>query len=284
MKVNLFGNGFIGREFGKIEPEVVVNDRNDLFPKSNKIIYFISTIDNYNVFSNPFLDIETNLTLLVRVLENCRLMYGKEFEFNFISSWFVYGKVACPAREDSPCNPTGFYSITKRAAEQLLMSYCETHDIRYRILRMPNVLGVSDTKVSKKKNALQYMIRELAEGRGVSLYKGNILRDYMDVRDVAKAIHLILEKGDLDSIYNVGNGFGWSIGELLGVAVGAMENPGKISEMEVPAFHKNVQVEQMYMDIDKLESLGFVPDHGVQDTVSEIARYYESQFRHPDLQ
>lgn len=274
MKINLFGNGFVGKEFSKLNPDVIVNDRNDLFPKYNKIVYFISTIDNYNVFSNPYLDIETNLTTLVRVLENCRLTYKDDFEFNFVSSWFVYGKVECPAVEDSPCNPTGFYSITKRAAEQLLMSYCETYKSKYRIMRLPNVLGTGDAKVSKKKDALQYMIRELAEGRDVSLYKGNILRDYMDVRDVAKAISLIVEKGEPNSVYNVGNGIGWGIGELLDVAVNALEHHGNINEMEVPAFHKNVQVEQMFMDIRKLKGLGFEPEHDVRQTVSEIAKYY----------
>ena len=45
--------------------------------------------------------------------------------FNFISSWFVYGKNnEIPFREDySQCNPTGFYSITKYCAEQLFKLY-----------------------------------------------------------------------------------------------------------------------------------------------------------------
>lgn len=277
MKINLFGNGFIGREFSKINPDTIVNDRNDLFPKHQSIVYFISTIDNYNVYSNPYLDIETNLTTLIRVLENCRAAYAGGFTFNFISSWFVYGKVECPAKEDSPCNPTGFYSITKRAAEQLLMSYCETYKINYRILRMPNTLGTGDTKVSKKKNAIQYMIRELAQGRDVSLYKGDILRDYMDVRDVARAIKLIVEKGDDNTIYNVGSGIGWSIGELLYIASNSLSaHRGNIDLMEVPAFHKSVQVEQMFMDVEKLKSLGFTPEHDVRKTIVEIAKYYEA--------
>lgn len=278
MKINLFGNGFIGREFVKANyPDTVVNDRNDLTPKENNIVYFISTIDNYNVFTNPYLDIETNLTTMVRVLENCRSRYGADFVFNFISSWFVYGKVDCPAREDSPCNPTGFYSITKRAAEQLLMSYCETYGMKYRILRMPNTIGIGDTKVSKKKNALQYMIRELAHGRDISVYEGNILRDYMDVRDVASAIKMIVEDGNLNEIYNVGSGYGWSIHTLMIIARKAMSSPGNINMMPVPEFHKSVQVEQMFMDITKLKSLGFGYRYEVTETVEEIARYYENE-------
>src|SRR3990167_7803807 len=135
--INVFGKGFIGGEFcGRYG--VISNGRDDYYPKSPKILYFISTVDNYNIHTNPHLDIDTNLSLLIDVLENCRKEYGNEFEFNFISSWFVYGKVEIPAREDSPCFPTGFYSITKRCAEQLLISYCQTCNIPYRILRMSN--------------------------------------------------------------------------------------------------------------------------------------------------
>lgn len=274
MKVNLFGSGFVGSEFARQNPDTIVNDRNDLTPKSDTILYTISTIDNYNVFTNPYLDIETNLTTLVRVLENARHLGN--FTFNFVSSWFVYGKISPPASEETPCNPTGFYSVTKRAAEQLLISYCETFKANYRILRLPNVLGVTDGKVSKKKNAIQYMIRELANGRDVNLYNGNPQRDFMDVRDVARAIKTVLEKGELNSVYNIGNGVGWSIGQLLNDARSVLSTPGNINGMEVPEFHKTVQAEVMYMDVSKLRSLGFKSLYKIPDTIKEIARHYES--------
>ncbi len=160
--INIFGGkGFIGSTYAKLYPQSLVLDRNDYVPKPMAdILYFISTVDNYNVFTNPHLDIDTNLSLLVEVLENWRNNYPLGV-FNFISSWFVYGNVELPATENAPCNPQGFYSITKRAAEQLLISYCKTFNLKYRILRLPNVLGKGDTKVSKKKNAIQFLINEM---------------------------------------------------------------------------------------------------------------------------
>ena len=141
----------------------------DPHPKSKDVLYFISTVDNYNIFSDPFLDVETNLNVLIKTLEACR-EYSNETTFNFISSWFVYGKTdSLPASEDSYCNPKGFYSITKRAAEQLIISYCETYNIKYRILRLCNVCGETDLKVSKKKNALQHLINEVINDRDVNL-------------------------------------------------------------------------------------------------------------------
>jgi nucleoside-diphosphate-sugar epimerase len=159
MEVNVLGgNGFVGGRYCEMTPNVIKNDRDDFSVKSKNILYFISTVHNYNIFTDPYLDIDTNLITLIKVLENCK---NKDVTFNFISSWFVYGNVDLPARENSYCDPKGFYSITKRTAEQLLISYCETFGIKYRILRLANILGESDKKVSKQKNALQFLINEI---------------------------------------------------------------------------------------------------------------------------
>ena len=74
----------------------------------------------------------------------------KDFVFNFISSWFVYGDTKLPAKESYQCKPKGFYSITKSTAEQLLISFCNTFKKKYRILRICNVYGLNDKNVSKK--------------------------------------------------------------------------------------------------------------------------------------
>jgi nucleoside-diphosphate-sugar epimerase len=128
--ISVFGStGFIGSRFVDLCPRQTIEiPRESREPQSNDILYFISTVHNYNIFDDPYLDIDTNLNLLIEVLEKCK---GKEdITFNFISSWFVYGKTNdLPAKESSCCNPKGFYSITKRAAEQLLVSYCETVNI-----------------------------------------------------------------------------------------------------------------------------------------------------------
>jgi nucleoside-diphosphate-sugar epimerase len=145
----LGGNGFVGSRYRELTENVVINAKYDYNVKDDsEVVYFISTVDNYNVHTNPFVDIETNLTCLINTLESCK---DKNITFNFISSWFVYGDVELPAKEDSYCNPKGFYSITKRTAEQLLISYCETFGIKWRIIRLGNVLGKGDKKVSKRR-------------------------------------------------------------------------------------------------------------------------------------
>jgi nucleoside-diphosphate-sugar epimerase len=165
--ISVFGStGFVGSKFVEMYGNQCVSiSRNDNETKSKDILYFISTVDNYNVLTNPYLDINTNLTKLISVLQACR---GNDFVFNFISSWFVYGKIDNPpATETTNCNPTGFYSITKYAAEKLLASYCETFGFKYRILRLTNIIGKGDKKASNKKNALQYMIQCLQKNEPI---------------------------------------------------------------------------------------------------------------------
>ena len=151
-KISVFGGtGFIGGTFCKLYPEdVILVPRNSKDPESNEVLYFISTTTNQSVFSNLHIDIDTNLSLFVDILDKCK---DKNITFNFISSGFVYGNDVINAKESDCCNPTGFYTITKRCAEQLLISFCETFGIKYRILRIGNVYGLDKT-ISSGKNAL----------------------------------------------------------------------------------------------------------------------------------
>lgn len=269
-QLNVFGGkGFVGSHFVKAYPDCIVNDRNDYQSKTNNILYFISTVDNYNVFTNPYVDIETNLITLIKVLES---ITDKEHAvFNFISSWFVYGDTELPARETSLCNPKGFYSITKRTAEQLLISYCETFKIKYRILRLANVVSPTDIKVSAKKNAIVHMIRQLKNNEPIKLYDGGQLyRDVIDVDDCVDAIQLVLTNGDLNTIYNVGNGEPIKLYDIIHTAKDLLGSTSQITDIETPEFHRIVQVKSMYMDNTKLKALGYQQQYHINDIITRI--------------
>ena len=273
--INLFGgSGFVGTTF-KEKFECIANDRNNLFPGLadgvTDILYLISTVDNYNVTVNPYVDIETNLTTLIRVLENFRLTGRRNVVFNFASSWFVYGDTDLPAREDSYCDPKGFYSITKRAAEQLLISYCETYKIQYRIFRFANVLGPNDKKASKKKNALTYLINQIKEDKEIYLYdNGEFYRDYIHVSDLCYAMKLVMAKGKVNEIYNIGNGEKILFRDLIKYAVEKAKSRSTIYPIQQPDFHKLVQVKSMYMDNSKIRSLGYSPVFTIKTIIDQL--------------
>jgi nucleoside-diphosphate-sugar epimerase len=283
--INVFGgSGFVGSRYvsltanyfspiamPNIIPNVLVNDREDYEIKNNvtDVVYFISTIDNYNVHTDLHIDIDTNLTTLMYVLESLK---GKgDVTFNFISSWFVYGDVPLPAKEDARCDPKGFYSITKRTAEQLIISFCETFNIKYRILRLANVLGPTDHKVSKKKNALQYMINEIKEGRDVDLYDGGTpFRDYIYVDDAVKAINLVIEKGAVNEIYNIGNGKKVVIKDVLEAVRIKTRSKSKFNNIPPAEFHNKVQTKDMVLDISKIESLGYKTEFTMDKVLNSL--------------
>lgn len=277
--LNVFGGtGFVGSTFvkrSKFHSEV--NDRDDYHVYNNDVVYFISTVDNYNVFTDLHVDVDTNLTTLLNVLESIPEHNRKNVTFNFISSWFVYGSgpdecityYGCKAAfETSPCDPKGFYSITKRAAEQLLISFCETHGMNYRILRLSNVVGVGDKKTSKKKNALVYLFTELLHNRPISLYDGGYMsRDIIHVNDVVNAIDLVLEKGKKNAIYNISNGKPVVLREFIELAKHTIGSTSFVGKMKTPEFHRQVQVESMYLNNDKIRHLGYAPKYSLLDII-----------------
>lgn len=279
-KINVLGGtGFIGSKFCEMfADQVIVNDRDDYTLKTNDILYFISTIDNYNIHQNLHTDIDTNLTVLMNVLEQLR--ERPNVTFNFISSWFVYGQNdKTPFREDDlSCNPTGFYSITKRCAEQLLISFCNTYGIKYRIFRLANVLGEGDDKISKKKNALQFLIKEIVNGDDVHLYYGgNVLRDYIYVDDVVTAIQHCIETAPVNEIINVGSGKPYLFLNIIKKAISVSNSKSNIVEIEPTHFHNVVQVKNSYLDTTKLTNYGYHCKYSIDDIVEKLVKYYESK-------
>jgi len=274
-KISVYGaTGFIGSTFcRKYKNNCISIDKTSRRPKSKEVLYFISTVDNYNIFKNPKLDIETNLMILIEALEECR-RYDNDITFNFISSWFVYGKGhQDPCNEQTYCNPTGFYSITKRTAEQLIISYCETYNIKYRILRLCNVIGFDDKKASKKKNALQFMINNLLIHEPVQLYEGGThKRDYMHVDDICDAIMLCLEKSNKNEIINIASGISHDIFSLINFCKLKLNSNSEIESIPAPDFHKTVQIENIYLNVDKLKKIGYTCKVGVFSRLEQMIK------------
>ena len=249
MNISLYGStGFIGKAFvyhhvNNLKNNIKLVPRYSRRPDPDtEMLYLISTTHNYNVFTDPTLDVKTNLGVLTETLESWK-NHNPNGTFNFVSSWFVYGneypavgyenqKKAFNetfgdnyytydggALETDECHPRGFYSITKRCAEQLVISFAETFQMDYRILRLSNVLG-KDTEATAQKNALQYLINKMKAGEEIEIYEGgNFFRNYMYVTDTVEAdnfsknhvmenytrVRTITNSGGFNDILNVGD-------------------------------------------------------------------------------
>jgi len=82
-KINIFGGtGFIGSKFCELySEEVTVNNRDDYKPQLEEILYFISTIDNYNIHKDLHVDVAVKFSLEHAVPE-CEYDLNNTFGFH----------------------------------------------------------------------------------------------------------------------------------------------------------------------------------------------------------
>ena len=266
------GTGFIGGKFCQLYPDkVTLVPRDGRNPPTKDVLYFISTTTNQSVFKDLHVDIDTNLTLLMDVLSNCR---DKDITFNFVSSCFVYGNDVLDAKETDCCNPTGFYSITKRSAEQLLISYCKTFDIKYRIFRIGNVYGLDPT-ITPGKNVLGYMIGLLKQHKDIKLFDdGDYKKDYMFVEDICRAIKFLIKKSETNQIYNVATGSSMTFKDILLTASDMVSSRSEFIPVPFPKEQEYLQVKNMTLNIDKLSSMGFLPKMSFDEGLNQMCEIY----------
>jgi len=271
-QVSVYGStGFIGSRYCEMFENTLPVPREQSEPLSNDVLYFISTTHNYNIFTDPHKDIDTNLTKMIDVLEACRLNNPNTI-FNFVSSWFVYGmNCTLDTKESDFCDPRGFYSITKRAAEQMLVCYCKTMGMNYRIMRLTNIIGPGDKNVSAKKNAIQHMIGLLKQNEPVKLYdRGSNIRDFMYVDDACRAINVCIKNSPVGETINISNNEPVSIFEVIDYAKKKLNSSSELLSIETPDFHKVVQVTNVCLNNEKLLSYGYAPSIHTLEGIDRI--------------
>lgn len=153
----------------------------------------------------------------------------------FSSTAAVYGEVKCDGLvyEDYPTNPINPYGASKLMAERVIIDAAKAYGMNYSIFRYFNVGGAHEKyNIGQKGDgvtALIPIILQTAKGERekLSIYgddyptkDGTGIRDYIHVVDLVRA-HIAalpaLEK-NISGIYNLGNGNGFSVLEMLNAA------------------------------------------------------------------
>lgn len=153
----------------------------------------------------------------------------------FSSTAAVYGEVKCDGLvyEDYPTNPINPYGSSKLMAERVILDAAKAYGINYSIFRYFNVGGAHEKYHIGQKGdgvtALIPIILQAAKGERekLSIYGNNYptkdgtgIRDYIHVVDLVRA-HIaalpVLDK-NISGIYNLGNGNGFSVLEMLNAA------------------------------------------------------------------
>ncbi len=186
-------------------------------------------------------NVADTLTLLEAMAE-----VGSE-NFIFSSSCATYGEpVELPITEDHPQNPINPYGRTKLMVEQMAADFESATGIRHVNLRYFNAAGADpDGELGEEHDPETHLIpivMEVALGKRphIAVFgddyptdDGTCVRDYIHVNDLAQAHVLALEYllgGGASTSYNLGNGEGYSVNQVI-------EEVARISEAPIPIWN-----------------------------------------------
>ncbi len=153
----------------------------------------------------------------------------------FSSTAAVYGEPKCiPITETDTLEPTNTYGETKLAMEKMMKWFANAYGIRYVSLRYFNAAGAHengrigeahDTETHLIPLVLQVPLGKRKEiflfGEDYPTKDGSCVRDYIHVMDLAAAHYralLYLRNGGASDIFNLGNGTGYSVKEVIETA------------------------------------------------------------------
>lgn len=178
--------------------------------KITTIIHFAAQSHVDNSFENSLQYTQDNILGTHTLLEATRKYMNKNpnyFQrFIHISTDEVYGESMLDDEEDkkdeqSILCPTNPYAATKAGAELLAKSYYFSYKMPIIITRSNNVYGPNQYH----EKLIPRFIKLLKEDEKVTIQGvGDNVRSFLHVNDVSNAILLILEKGIIGEIYNIG--------------------------------------------------------------------------------
>lgn len=153
---------------------------------------------------NPQIFLKTNIIGTGVLLDACKLFGIRRF--HQVSTDEVYGDLPLNRpdlffHEDTPLHTSSPYSSSKASADLLVLAYHRTFGLPVTISRCSNNYG----PYQYPEKLIPLMISKALLNQRLPVYgKGINIRDWLYVKDHCKAIDLILEKGKVGEIYNIG--------------------------------------------------------------------------------
>jgi UDP-glucose 4-epimerase len=212
--------------------------------KFDGVMHFAALIEAGESMKKPELYFRNNSASTLTLFE-AMLATGVN-RLVFSSTAAVYGEPeSTPIREDAPLRPTNTYGESKLLVEQMLTWLNRVHGFRYASLRYFNVAGAIEGRgeAHEPESHLIPLILDVALGKRKSIKifgqdyptpDGTCIRDYVHVQDLAHAHLLAFEAlNDRDRlIYNIGNGHGFTIREVIESARRVTGHPIPVEEAE----------------------------------------------------
>lgn len=265
-----------------------------VFSENNieSIIHFAANSLVGESMTKPLLYFNNNVYGMQVLLESMVKHNIKNIVFS--STAAVYGEPKrVPILEDDETNPTNPYGETKLAMEKM-MKWCDkAYGIKFVALRYFNVAGaLEDGSIGEDHSPETHLIPLILQvplkkrefitvfGDDYSTPDGTCIRDYIHVIDLADA-HIkaveYLEKGNGSNIFNLGNGVGFSVKEMITAAEESTNEKIKV----VLGERRAGDPAQLIASSEKARKiLGWTPKYtNVKDIISTAWGWHKS---HPD--
>jgi UDP-glucose 4-epimerase len=177
--------------------------------------------------TNPERYYRTNVGGTLNLLEAMRASDVRRLVFS--STCAVYGQPeGVPIAESAPTRPTNAYGRSKLAVDWMIGDFCRAHGLGAVSLRYFNVAGASGSLGEDHDPETHLIPNILRAALGATPFveifgtdyptrDGTAIRDYIHIEDLSEAHLLALEatRGGEHQIYNLGNGSGFSVREVI---------------------------------------------------------------------
>lgn len=206
------------------------------------VMHFAALIEAGESMKKPEVYFRNNSASTLSLLESMLATNVRRLVFS--STAAVYGEPeSTPILEDAPLRPTNAYGESKLLVEQMLSWLNRIHDFRYASLRYFNVAGAIEGRgeAHEPESHIIPLILDVALGRRKDIkvfgqdyptHDGTCIRDYIHVHDLARAHLLAFEalKDRSHLIYNIGNGVGFTVREVIESARRVTGHPIPVEE------------------------------------------------------
>ena len=217
----------------------------DAEPDIDAVIHFAANSQVGESMINPLKYYDNNL-MGTKVLLEALLAHGIN-KIVFSSTAATYGEPErVPIVETDKTEPTNTYGETKLAMEKMFQWVSKAHDLRYVSLRYFNACGAhSSGKIGEAHNPETHLIPLILQvpngkrpyisvfGTDYPTKDGTCIRDYIHVSDLAQA-HILAVKyliaGNNSDIFNLGNGVGFTVKEVIETAEKVTGQPIQVVE------------------------------------------------------
>jgi UDP-glucose 4-epimerase len=210
--------------------------------KIDAVMHFAAMIEAGESMRIPEAYFRNNTANTLTLLET--MLANRVDRLVFSSTAALYGNpTRVPIEENDPLIPTNPYGESKLLVERMLEWFNRAHGVRYASLRYFNAAGASHDlgEDHEPESHLITLILKVALGKRdqAAIFgtdyptpDGTCVRDYIHVLDLASAHLLALDAlGRRDRlIYNLGNGKGFSVREVIEVARSVTGHPIPVSE------------------------------------------------------